>query len=152
MKQTISKVVQELRVFFKALQDARLRQSEKGFHFDCLCVCVCGERGVTVEREGLYVRDSIGLSGCTESVNDSEPPCLCASVCVCDGSVVVLCVRGHGSLTSRPSGSGLAQNRFFNAMPELSWAPARQKDSKIVFVTLYCDISFLHYTVNIFYS
>ncbi len=92
-------------------------------------VCLCG-RYCTVEREGLYVRDSIGLCGCTECVSDRmwATVCVCVCVCVWDGGVAVGCIRGHDSLTSRPSVSGLAQNRFFKAMPELSCGPERETE------------------------
>lgn len=52
---------------------------------------------------------------------------MCGRCRECEGLVcwcVCVCV---GYLTSRPSGSGLLQNRFFKAMPELSCGPKQIK-------------------------
>lgn len=54
---------------------------------------------------------------------------VCVCLCVCDN---VGCIRGHGRLTSRPSVSGLAQNRFFKAMPELSCGPETERERQIL--------------------
>lgn len=89
-----------------------------------MCVCLCG-RYCTAEREALYVRDSI-VCGRTKSVNDRMQAIERVSVCVCMDDVG--CIPGHGCLTSRPSVSGLAQNRFFKAMPELSCGPERERE------------------------
>lgn len=64
-----------------------------------------------------------------------EPLSVCLCVCMDD----VGCIPGHGCLTSRPSVSGLAQNRFFKAMPELSCGPERETErhSKTVKI-LFC--------------
>ena len=67
--------------------------------------------------------------------------CVCVHTrsCVCDGVAVIGCIRGHGCLTSRPSVSGLAQNRFFKAMPELSCGPEREteRDAKTIKTSRY---------------